>query len=79
MFFGVMSMNTMWFGYYATSKWGRKPLSSMKWVKISLGVLEAGVILIFISPVSSLGVGWYNLMPYLPLGSAGYNLERYCG
>lgn len=65
MFFGVMSMNTMWFGYYATSKWGRKPLSSMRWAKISLGVIEAGVILIFISPVSSLGVGWYNLMPLI--------------
>jgi hypothetical protein len=33
--------------------------------KISLGVLEAGVILIFISPVSSLGVGWYNLVPLI--------------
>ena len=40
MFFGVVSMNTMWFGYYATSKWGRKPLCGMKWAKISFWVME---------------------------------------
>ena len=50
MFFGVMSMNTMWFGYYATSKWGRKPLSSLKWAKASLWIMETGVLLIFFSP-----------------------------
>src|SRR5919108_6566825 len=68
MFFGVVSMNTMWFGYYATSKWGRKPLCGMKWAKISFWVMEAAVILIFLSPLSGFGAGWYNLMPltFLP-------------
>jgi heme/copper-type cytochrome/quinol oxidase subunit 1 len=68
MFFGVLSMNTMWFGYYATSKWGRKPLSGMKLAKISFWVMEAAVVLIFLSPVSGFGAGWYNLMPltFLP-------------
>ena len=68
MFFGVMSMNTMWFGYYATSKWGRKPLSSMRWANASLWIMETGVLLIFFSPISSFGAGWYNLMPlaFLP-------------
>jgi heme/copper-type cytochrome/quinol oxidase subunit 1 len=68
MFFGVISINTMWFGYYATSKWGRKPLSSMKWAKISFWVLEGAVILIYLSTLSGFGGGWYNLMPltFLP-------------
>src|SRR5690242_5959784 len=55
MFFGVLSMNTMWFCYYATSKWGRKPLSSMKLAKISFWVMESAVVLIFLSPVSGFG------------------------
>jgi heme/copper-type cytochrome/quinol oxidase subunit 1 len=68
MFFGVISINTMWFGYYATSKWGRKPLSGMKWAKISFWVMEAAVILILYSGLSGFGAGWYNLMPltFLP-------------
>jgi heme/copper-type cytochrome/quinol oxidase subunit 1 len=68
MFFGVLSMNTMWFCYYATSKWGRKPLSNMKLAKISFWVMESAVVLIFLSPVSGFGAGWYNLMPltFLP-------------
>ncbi len=68
MFFGVASMSTMWFGYYATSKWGRKPLSSMKWAKASFWTMEAAVILIFISTLLGFGGGWYNLMPltFLP-------------
>jgi heme/copper-type cytochrome/quinol oxidase subunit 1 len=68
MFFGVLSMNTMWFGYYATSKWGRKSLSGMKLAKISFWMMEAAVVLIFLSPVSGFGAGWYNLMPltFLP-------------
>jgi len=68
MFFGVISVNTMWFGYYATSKWGRKPLSGMKWAKISFWVMEAAVILILYSGLSGFGAGWYNLMPltFLP-------------
>jgi cytochrome c oxidase subunit 1 len=68
MFFGVLSMNTMWFGYYAVSKWGRKPLAGMKWAKISFWIMEAAVILIFLSPITNFGAGWYNLMPltFLP-------------
>ena len=68
MFFGVISVNTMWFGYYATSKWGRKPLSGMRWAKISFWIMEAAVILILLSGLSGFGAGWYNLMPltFLP-------------
>src|SRR5918911_4439511 len=68
MFFGVASMNTMWFGYYATSKWARKPLSSMKWSKASFWIMEAAVVLILISCLLGFGAGWYNLMPltFLP-------------
>ena len=68
MFFGVVSLNTMWFGYYATSKWGRKPLIGMKWAKISFWVMESAVILIFLAGTSGFGAGWYNLMPltFLP-------------
>jgi len=42
-FFGVVSMNTMWFAYYATSKWGRKPLCGMKWAKSSFWIMEVAV------------------------------------
>jgi cytochrome c oxidase subunit 1 len=68
MFFGVASMITMFFGYYATSKWGRKALSGMKWVKASFWAMEAAVILIFLSSLFGFGAGWYNLMPltFLP-------------
>jgi heme/copper-type cytochrome/quinol oxidase subunit 1 len=68
MFFGVVSINTMWFGYYATSKWGRKPLLGMKWVKASFWIMEGAVILIYLAGVSGFGAGWYNLMPltFLP-------------
>ncbi len=68
MFFGVMSLNTMWFGYYATSKWGRKPLIGMKWAKISFWIMESAVILIILAGTSGFGAGWYNLMPltFLP-------------
>ena len=40
MFFGVISANTMWFGFYALSKWGRKPLAGMKWAKTSFWIME---------------------------------------
>jgi heme/copper-type cytochrome/quinol oxidase subunit 1 len=40
MFFGVLSFNTMWFSYYAVSKWGRKPLASMKFATASFWVME---------------------------------------
>ncbi len=63
MFFGVVSINTMWFGYYATSKWGRKPLLGLTWAKISFWIMELAVILIFLAGVSGFGAGWYNLMP----------------
>lgn len=63
MFFGVASMLTMFFGYYAVSKWARKPLSGMKWVKISFWMMEAAVVLIFLSCYFGFGAGWYNLMP----------------
>ena len=68
MFFGVISANTMWFGYYALSKWGRKPLAGIKWAKASFWIMEAAVILIFIAALSGFGAGWYNLMPltFLP-------------
>jgi heme/copper-type cytochrome/quinol oxidase subunit 1 len=68
MFFGVISANTLWFGYYAMSKWGRKPISGMKWAKASFWIMEAAVILIFIAALSGFGAGWYNLMPltFLP-------------
>ena len=68
MFFGVVSLNTMWFGYYATSKWGRKPLIGIKWAKISFWIMESAVILILLSGLSGFGAGWYNLMPltFLP-------------
>lgn len=63
MFFGVASMLTMFFGYYAVSKWGRKPLSGMRWVKISFWMMEGAVILIFLASLFGFGAGWYNLMP----------------
>ena len=68
MFFGVVCVNTMWFGYYAISKWGRKPLAGMGWAKASFWLMEAAVILIFIAGLSGFGAGWYNLMPltFLP-------------
>jgi heme/copper-type cytochrome/quinol oxidase subunit 1 len=68
MFFGVISANTMWFGYYAISKWGRKPLAGIRWAKASFWIMEAAVILIFLAGLSGFGAGWYNLMPltFLP-------------
>ncbi len=63
MFFGVASMMTMFFGYYATSKWGRKELWGMKAVKASFWVMEGAVILILLSSLLGFGAGWYNLMP----------------
>src|SRR4051812_10517659 len=68
MLFGVISANTMWFGYYAMSKWGRKPINGMKWAKASFWILEAAIILIFVAALSGFGAGWYNLMPltFLP-------------
>ncbi|MFZ0225247.1 MAG: cbb3-type cytochrome c oxidase subunit I, partial [Candidatus Nitrosopolaris sp.] len=68
MFFGVLSMNTFWFGYYAVSKWGRKPLASMKLAFISFCIMEGAVILLFLDVVLNFGAGWYNLMPltFLP-------------
>jgi heme/copper-type cytochrome/quinol oxidase subunit 1 len=63
MFFGVASMLTMFFGYYAVSKWGRKPISGMLWVKLSFWIMEGAVILIFLSSLFGFGAGWYNLMP----------------
>jgi len=68
MFFGVLSINTFWFSYYAVSKWGRKPLASMKLACISFWIMEAAVILLFLDTVLHFGAGWYNLMPltFLP-------------
>ena len=68
MFFGVVCANTLWFGYYAVSKWGRKPLAGMKWAKGSFWIMEIAVILIFVAGLSGFGAGWYNLMPltFLP-------------
>lgn len=63
MFFGVAAMNTMFFGYYAVSKLGRKPLTGMKWAKASFWAMEGAVILIFLSALFGFGAGWYNLMP----------------
>lgn len=63
MFFGVVSLNTMWFGYYGTSKWGRKPLSGISWAKASFWIMEVAVILILLAGLSGFGAGWYNLMP----------------
>jgi hypothetical protein len=62
MFFGVLSMNTFWFGYYAVSKWGRKPLAGMKLALISFWIMEGAVILLFSDVVLNFGAGWYNLM-----------------
>ena len=68
MFFGVLSLNTFWFSYYAVSKWGRKSLASMKLAAISFWIIEGAVILLFLDTVLHFGVGWYNLMPlaFLP-------------
>ncbi len=68
MMFGVLSMNTMWFSYYATSKWGRKPLSGITVAKASFWIMEAAIILILLSTLFGFGAGWYNLMPltFLP-------------
>jgi heme/copper-type cytochrome/quinol oxidase subunit 1 len=63
MFFGVASEFTMFFGYYAVSKWGRKPLRGIKWAWASFWSMEGAVILIFISTIFGFGAGWYNLMP----------------
>jgi hypothetical protein len=68
MFFGVLSLNTFWFSYYAVSKWGRKSLASMKLAAISFWIMEGAVILLFLDTVLHFGAGWYNLMPlaFLP-------------
>jgi heme/copper-type cytochrome/quinol oxidase subunit 1 len=68
MFFGVLSVNTIWFGYYAVSKWGRKPLASMKLALASFWILESAVVMLFLDTVLHFGPGWYNLMPltFLP-------------
>ena len=68
MFFGVISVNTTWFAYYAISKWGRKPLAGMKWAQASFWIMETAIILIFVASLSGFGGGWYNLMPltFLP-------------
>lgn len=68
MFFGVLSFNTIWFSYYAVSKWGRKPLASMKLALASFWIMEMAVVLLFLDTVFHFGAGWYNLMPltFLP-------------
>ena len=68
MFFGVLSINTIWFSYYSVSKWGRKPLASMKLAAISFWIMEGAIILLFLDTVLHFGAGWYNLMPltFLP-------------
>ncbi|MDQ6668023.1 MAG: cbb3-type cytochrome c oxidase subunit I [Thermoproteota archaeon] len=63
MLFGVISVNTVWFGYYGLSKWGRKPLVGMKLAKASFWIIESAVIVLFTSGLSGFGAGWYNLMP----------------
>jgi len=68
MLFGVICVNTVWFSYYAMSKWGRKPLLGMKLARASFWAIEAAVVLIFIATLLGFGAGWYNLMPltFLP-------------
>ena len=68
MFFGVLSFNTIWFSYYAVSKWGRKPLASMKLARATFWIMEIAVVLLFLDTVFHFGAGWYNLMPltFLP-------------
>ena len=68
MFFGVLSFNTIWFSYYAVSKWGRKPLASMKLARTSFWIMEIAVVLLFLDTIFHFGAGWYNLMPltFLP-------------
>lgn len=51
---------TVWFTYYATSKWGRKPLTGMKWAKASFWIMERAVILVFFSPISGFGITKQN-------------------
>lgn len=63
MIFGVISANTMWFGYYAISKWGRKPLVGLKIARASFWVMESSLILIVVSASMGFGAGWYDLMP----------------
>ncbi|MDQ6723258.1 MAG: cbb3-type cytochrome c oxidase subunit I [Thermoproteota archaeon] len=73
MIFGVISANTMWFGYYAISKWGRKPLVGIKLAKASFWIMECSIILIIISAAMGYGGGWYDLMP-LPFLSGTPNM-----
>ncbi|MGD9671904.1 MAG: cbb3-type cytochrome c oxidase subunit I [Candidatus Nitrosocosmicus sp.] len=63
MVFGVISANTMWFGYYAISKWGRKPLVGLRLAQASLWILESSIVLIVLSAAMGFGAGWYDLMP----------------
>jgi cytochrome c oxidase subunit I len=63
MFFGFISMLTLGISYYLISKFGKKPLFSMKLAIWSFSLLNAGVIFLLISGTMFFGAGWYNLLP----------------
>jgi cytochrome c oxidase subunit 1 len=63
MFFGFISMLTVGLSYYLISKFGKKPLFSMKLAIWSFSLLNAGVIFLLISGTMFFGAGWYNLLP----------------
>src|SRR5919198_1207770 len=63
MFFGFISMLTVGISYYLISKFGKKPLFSMKLAIWSFSLLNAGVIFLIVSGTMFFGAGWYNLLP----------------
>ena len=63
MFFGFISMLTVGLSYYLISKFGKKPLFSMKLAIWSFSLLNAGAIFLLISGTMFFGAGWYNLLP----------------
>jgi heme/copper-type cytochrome/quinol oxidase subunit 1 len=63
MFFGFISMLTLGISYYLISKFGKKPLFSMKLAIWSFSLLNAGVIFLLISGTMFFGASWYNLLP----------------
>jgi heme/copper-type cytochrome/quinol oxidase subunit 1 len=74
MFFGFASMLTIGISYYLISKFGKKPLFSMKLAIWSFSSLNAGVILVIVTGTMFLGAGWYDLMPLIfHPGNNGWN------
>ena len=67
MFFGFASMLTIGISYYLISKFGKKPLFSMKLAIWSFSSLNAGVILVIVTGTMFLGAGWYDLMPLISI------------